>query len=303
MASVINREAWLEERRHGIGGSDAPVIMGVSPWKTILDLWLEKTGEYTLALEEDKERIYWGRVLEDIVAQEFVKRTGIRVRRCNRTLTHPKYKWMIGNVDRLLVGEKAGLEIKTTNTYAAGDWDNKIPDYYYPQVQHYIEVRQADFWWVAVLIGGQEFRTYKVLRDDTYIKELVEAEAEFWRLVEKKTPPPIDGSEAASEYLKRTYPRAEAGKIIELPFEAYELVLAYERLSEEEKNVQKAKEEAANKLKAMLGDAEIGIIHDKKVIWKNISSKRLDTKAIQKEFPEVYEKCLVESVNRRFQIR
>lgn len=298
----MDRTEWLKLRRQGIGGSDAPVIMGASPWKTVMDLWLEKTGEYTIE-DEDNERMYWGRILEDIVAQEFVRRTGIKVRKCNRLLTHPRHKWMIGSVDRLIVGEKAGLEIKTANTFAAEDWNGGIPEYYYPQVQHYIEVCQADYWWVAVLLGGQEFKTYKVLRDDAYIKDLVEAEMDFWRRVEEKIPPPIDGSKAAGEYLKRRYPKAEEGKTIELPFEAYELVLAYERLSEEEKKIQEAKEEAANKLKAMLGDAEVGNVYDRKVIWKNVSSKRLDTKAIQKLFPEAYEKCLVESVSRRFQVK
>lgn len=298
----MQRDEWLELRRQGIGGSDASAILGLNPWKTAMDVWLEKTGEFEDE-ERDNEKMYWGNVLEDIVAKEFSIRTGLRVRRRNAILKHKDRPFMIANVDRLIVGHKAGLECKTAGQYSAEDWAMGVPDYYIPQIQHYMAVTGYKAWYVAVLIGGQEFKYYKITRDNYFIRELIEAETEFWNMVETRTPPPIDGTKASSELIKRLYPEAEKGREIELPFEAFELIQQYERACEEEKRIQLIKDEAANKLKEMLGTAEKGSIHGRQVIWQNVVSKRLNTKALQKECPDIYEKYSQESIYRRFSIK
>ncbi len=297
------RTEWLELRRRGIGGSDAAAILGLNPWKTAMDVWLEKTGEFTEDEEPGNEKMYWGNVLEDIVAREFAARTGLKVRRRNAILKHKGYPFMIANVDRLVIGHKAGLECKTAGQYSADDWAMGVPDYYIPQVQHYMAVTGYKAWYVAVLIGGQEFRSYKITRDGQFIRELIEAESEFWNMVETRTPPPIDGTKASTELIKRLYPEAEKGKEVELPFEAFELIQQYERACEEEKRIQLIKDEAVNKLKDMLGTAEKGSIHGRTVIWQNVVSKRLDTKALQKEYPDIYERFVQESIYRRFSIK
>jgi len=297
------REEWLVLRRKGIGGSDAAAILGLNPWKTSMDVWLEKTGEFSADDEPDNEKMYWGNMLEDIVAREFMTRTGLKVRRRNAILQHRKHHFMIANVDRLVIGHKAGLECKTAGQYSADDWAMGVPDYYIPQVQHYMAVTGYKAWYVAVLIGGQEFKYYKIARDNYFIRQLIEAETEFWNLVETRIPPPIDGTKASTELVKKLYPEAEKGKEIELPFEAFELIQQYERACEEEKRAQLLKDEAANKLKNMLGTAEKGNIHGRAVFWQNVSSKRLNTKALQKECPDIYEKYAETSVYRRFSIK
>ncbi len=296
------RDEWLDLRRKGIGGSDAAAILGLNPWKTPMDVWLEKTGEF----EDDpgeNEKMYWGNVLEDIVAREFTARTGLKVRRRNAILKHKDRPFMIANVDRLVIGHKAGLECKTAGQYAAEDWEMGLPDYYMPQLQHYMAVTGYPVWYVAVLIGGQEFKYYKITRDDYFIRDLVQAEVEFWRLVETRTPPPVDGTKASTELIKKLYPEAEKGKEIQLPFEAFELIQQYERACEEEKQIQLLKDEAANRLKDMLGMAERGSIHGRQVIWQNVVSKRLNTKSLQKEYPDIYEQFAQESTYRRFSIK
>ena len=296
------RDEWLDLRRRGIGGSDAAAILGLNPWKTPMDVWLEKTGEFTRN-DEENEKMYWGTALEDVVAREFMTRTGLKVRRRNAILQHRKHRFMIANVDRLVIGHKAGLECKTAGQYSANNWAMGVPDYYMSQVQHYMAVTGYKAWYVAVLIGGQEFKYYKVTRDDSFIRELIQAEIEFWRLVEAKTPPPIDGTKASTELVKKLYPEAEKGKEIDLPFEAFELIQQYEQAYEEEKRINLIKDEAANRLKEMLGDAERGTIHGRTVIWQNVSSKRLNSKALQKEHPDIYEKYAEASVYRRFSIK
>ena len=295
------RDEWLQKRRQGIGGSDASVILGLNPWKTQMDLWLEKTGEFTE--DEDNEKMYWGRILEDIVAQEFSIRTGLKVRRKNAILQHKQHPFMLANVDRLVIGQKAGVECKNIGIRSAEHWEMGVPEYYQAQVQHYMAVTGYPVWYVAVLIGGQEFRYYKLTMDEQFIHELIQAEAEFWKLVETRTPPPLDGSKASTELVKRMYPEAEQGKEIELPFEAFELIQQYEQACEEEKQIQLKKDEAANKLKNMLGTAERGSIHGRQVIWQNTVSKRLNTKALEKAHPEIYDEFLKESVYRRFSIK
>ncbi len=300
--SDMEKEEWLEHRKQGIGGSDAAAILGMNPWRTPMDVWLEKTGEFTRN-DEENEKMYWGTVLEDIVAREFMARTGLKVRRRNAILKHKQYPFMIANVDRLVVGQSAGLECKTAGQYSADNWAVGVPDYYIPQVQHYMAVTGHKVWYVAVLIGGQEFKYYKVARDDSFIRELIQAETAFWKLVEERTPPPIDGTSASTELIKKLYPEAEKGKEIELPFEAFELIQQYEQACEEEKRIQLIKSEATNRLKDMLGTAEKGSIHGRQVIWQNVTSKRLDSKALQKEHPEIYGRFVRESIYRRFSIR
>jgi len=300
--SDMEKEEWLEHRKQGIGGSDAAAILGMNPWKSPMDVWLEKTGEFTRN-DEENEKMYWGTVLEDIVAREFMTRTGLKVRRRNAILKHKQYPFMIANVDRLVVGQSAGLECKTAGQYSADNWAVGVPDYYIPQVQHYMAVTGHKVWYVAVLIGGQEFKYYKVARDDSFIRELIQAETAFWKLVEERTPPPIDGTSASTELIKKLYPEAEKGKEIELPFEAFELIQQYEQACEEEKRIQLIKSEATNRLKDMLGTAEKGTIHGRQVIWQNVTSKRLDSKTLQKEHPEIYERYVRESIYRRFSIK
>lgn len=293
---------WLRLRRNGIGGSDAAAILGMSPWKSPMDVWLEKTGEFTRD-DEDNEKMYWGTVLEAVVAEEFTRRTGVKTRRRNAMLQSRKHPFMIANVDRLVVGEPAGLECKTTGLYNVDDWRIGIPEYYFPQVQHYMAVTGYPVWYVAVLIGGQEYKHYEVPRDDGFIRELVAAERDFWRRVTEKVPPPIDGTKASTELLTRLYPEAEEGTEIELPLDALALIIQYEEACRQEKEIQCVKNEAANKLKDMLGSHERGFIHDRQVIWKNVVSRRLDTKALQNEDPDIYQRFAQESVCRRFYIK
>lgn len=142
--SAMSRNDWLEHRRHGIGGSDAAVIMGVSPWKSLMDLWLEKTGQYVEGI--DSESMYWGRVLEDVIAKEFAIRNKLKIRRVNAILQHPDHPYMIANVDRVIVGRKEGLEIKTGHEFSSQHWENGVPAYYYAQVQHYMAVTGFKLW-------------------------------------------------------------------------------------------------------------------------------------------------------------
>ncbi|MFM0042150.1 YqaJ viral recombinase family nuclease [Paraburkholderia sediminicola] len=206
------REVWLEVRKNGIGGSDAAAAVGLSPYQSALELWLVKTGRDADLRQPDAddttEPVYWGTLLEPIVAASYTKQTGNRVRRVNAVLQHPTIPWMLANIDREIVGVPTVqiLECKTAGEFGARLWRDGVPEYVTLQIQHQLAVtgkRAAD---VAVLLCGQALEVHRIERDDELIARLVELEAAFWRYVETDTPPPADGSESADRALRCLYP-------------------------------------------------------------------------------------------------
>ncbi|WP_378210045.1 YqaJ viral recombinase family nuclease [Anoxybacteroides rupiense] len=300
----MSHEEWLEARRKGIGGSDAAAIAGLNKWKSPVAVYLEKIGQ---APEESvsSEAAYWGTMLEDVVAQEFSKRTGLKVRRKNAILQHPEHPFMLANIDRLIVGEKAGLECKTASEYLKDEWkDDEIPTQYLIQCQHYMAVTGYDAWWIAVLIGGNKFVYKKIERDEDIIQYLIQIESDFWNNhVLKKNPPMFDGSEASSELLKTLYPAAKFNEDIELPPDAAALISEYEQAKQEEEEAAARRKEAENQLKAMLGDYEKAFAGERIVTWKNVCSSRVDSKLLKEKYPEIYREVARESVSRRFSIK
>lgn len=297
------REDWLKWRKRGIGGSDAAAIAGLNRWKSPLMVYLDKTGQ--IEDQEPGEAAYWGTVLEDVVADEFAKRTGLTVRRRNVILQSPDHDWMLANVDRVIVGRHEGLEAKTTSAYKADEWgEGKAPTQYIIQAQHYMAVTGFDAWHLAVLIGGQKFLHLKIDRDEELIDYLVQIESAFWHdHILANTPPAMDGSEASGDLLDRLYPESKPETVIELPPAAEDLVSAFETAKDEEKAAALRKDEAANKLKALLGDCEAGWAGSKKVSWKTVVSNRVDSKALQTKHPTVYAEVCKPSMSRRFEVK
>lgn len=212
---------------------------------------------------------------------------------------------MLANVDRLVVGERAGLECKTTSAYNSREWDadtGKLPDMYALQCQHYMAVTGYEWWYMAVLIGGQRFLNFAVQRDDELVEQLVRIEREFWQLVEDETPPPMDGSEASADLLNTLYPDSD-GEIIYLPEEAAELIDLRDMWAEQERDAVDRRREAENKLKEMLGEHEAGIRGERRVSWKSVTRTSLDSKRLKADKPELYEEYCKESTSRRFSIK
>ncbi|HAA3503588.1 TPA_asm: hypothetical protein GEI81_16165, partial [Listeria monocytogenes] len=182
LASVkdMNRTQWLLTRRLGIGGSDAGIIMGLNQYKTAFELWLDKTDQ-VLPDESAGEAAYWGNQMEEVVAKEFEKRTGKKVRRSNMMYQHSEHDFMLANVDRFVVGEDAILECKTASAYLAKEWEaDEVPATYLVQIQHYLAVTGKSKAYVAVLIGGNKFIWKEIERDDELINQIIAFELDFW---------------------------------------------------------------------------------------------------------------------------
>ncbi|VWD42573.1 putative phage-related protein [Burkholderia contaminans] len=210
----LSRDDWLAVRRTGIGGSDAAAAVGLNPYMSALELWLEKTGRADglprPSPDDTTSPTYWGTLLEPIVAASYTKQTGNRVRRINAVLRHPTIHWMLANLDREVVGvpDVQILECKTAGEFGSRLWRQGVPEYVQVQVMHQLAVTGKQAAHVAVLLCGQALEVHRIERDDALIARLVELEAAFWRYVETDTPPPADGSESADRALRCLYPGA-----------------------------------------------------------------------------------------------
>lgn len=284
-----DHEKWLAVRNMGIGGSDASVIMGLNSYKSPYQLWLEKIGE---AAPEDltgNPFVYWGQKNEPNIADWFNEETGKKVQRLG-TLRNKEYPFMIANVDRTVIGENAGLEIKTAGAPQYKKWKgDEIPDAYYCQCLHYMAVTGADYWYIAVLLGGNDAKWKRIERNEEDIKALIEKEKEFWNLVETKTPPPVDGSMSCGNALKWRY-KGDPESETMLPVEAEELINELDKDAEVEKALKESIQLKKNKLMEMLGDFEVGRIGDRKVTWKVTKGREsISLSRIKKEDKGSYE--------------
>ena len=300
----MDKLEWLKERQRGIGGSDVGAILGVNKWKTPFEVYLEKTEEIT-EVKETSEAAYWGTELEELVAKEFSKRTGKKVRRDSRHLVHPKYPFMVANIDRRVVGENAILECKTANQFLAKEWkDDEIPASYILQCQHYMSVTGAEKCYIACLIGGQRFIYKEIPRDNELIEMIIAAEKEFWEEhVMKRIPPALDGSSAAEKYLKERYSNPTPYSEINLKSECKDMINEYLQLKENIKALETRLKEIENNIKNELADNEKGYVGNYEVNWMPVTSSRVDSKLLKSKYPDIYKDVCKESTYRKFGIK
>jgi putative phage-type endonuclease len=274
-------EQWLEERRKRIGGSDASAIIGMNKYSSAYTVWADKLGK--IPPKEDNEAMRLGRDLEEYVAKRFTEETGKRVRRENNILINPDLPFAHANVDRMIIGEDAGFEAKTTSVLNLKRFKNgEFPDEYYTQCMHYLAVTGCKKWYLGVLVLGVEFKWFVIERDEDEINALMEAEADFWKYVESCNAPMVDGSNSTSETLKNIYPESN-GETVSLM--AYENDLKqYMTLSSLLDDVKKQKEEIANRIKAFMGEASKGETGKFKVSWSSYERTSFDHKKFAKDY-------------------
>lgn len=298
----MDRNQWLKERQRGLGGSDCGTILGVNKWKSPFQLYLEKTGEYVE--EIDNEFIYFGNLLEDLVAEEFSKRSGKKVRRNNHMLVHPEYDFMFANLDRVVVGERALLECKTTSAYNKDQWEgDNVPATYLCQVQHYLAVTGYEKAYIAVLIGGNNFVWKEIPRDEELIEMIIEREKDFWENhVLANVAPPIDGSQAAEDLLKKLYPD-DNGETIMLTQEEDKLINALEQVKSELKDLETMKKRYENQLKMKLEESTFGVTSKFELSYKSQIRNTIDSKRLREEMPDIATKYTKESKTRVLRIK
>lgn len=275
-------EVWLSHRQKSIGGSDAPSIIGLNPYSSAYTVWADKLGK--LPPKEDNEAMRLGRDLEDYVAKRFTEASGKKVRRENNIIINPDFPFAHANVDRMIVGEDAGLECKTTSILNVKRFKNgEYPPTYYVQCVHYMMVTGAKKWYLAVLVLGQGFYWYEIERDEEEIAALAKSEEEFWKLVESKEAPEVDGSESTTNTLTTIY--ADSNNTTVDLF-AYDSTLKqYLAVSKQIKELESVKDNLANQVKAYMQTAGKGESANHKVSWVTASRNTFDTKAFIADHP------------------
>ena len=277
-------EEWLDHRRKSIGGSDASAILGMNAYSSPYTVWADKVGK--LPPKEDNEAMRLGRDLEDYVAKRFTEKTGKKVRKENNILINPDIPFAHANVDRMIVGEDAGFEAKTTSALNTKKFKNgEYPENYYCQCVHYLMVTGCKRWYLGVLVLGVGFMDFVIERDEGEIEALRKSEEDFWNYVKENTPPMADGSKSTTETLQTIYPESN-GNFVSLM--AYESDLnQYMTLSSLLDDVKKQKEEVANKIKAFMGEASKGESNKFKVSWTSSVRSTFDHKKFAEDNPNI----------------
>ena len=255
----------LEERRTGIGGSDAATVLGINPFTTTYELYLDKLGE---APPEDenflKEARYWGSVLEQPVSDRYAEETGYKIQKANNIIRSKEYPFMLANIDRKVVGEDRRIGFEAKTAARPEGWgesgSNEIPPYIMCQVQHYLAVTGYDHWDLAVLIGNRDYRSYRINPIESIIEQLIEAEQEFWDRVQNRVAPEPDWQSASTtRFLKNFYPGTN-GQVIELPEIAEKYHAIQKEATEQAKLFQGVIDGCKNRIAMFMGEAAIGIL-------------------------------------------
>jgi len=278
----------------GIGGSDIPAIIGVNPYKTAYQLWLEKTGQAPAT--QDNKYMRAGRKLEQVVAEFFSEETAAKVIPSPGPVLIDG--WMRASVDRLYIRnpqEQEILECKTTQK------THDVPDpAWLAQLHWYFHLLKKNHGAIAWLEKGVDFKYYFIDADEDFIRYITQLAHEFWfkNVLEKIRPEPQNLGDV--ELMFRT---ATTGKVIEVQEleEVHEKIIT---LKEQKKAIEEELEQLEEKVKVIMKDAEIVTIGGRPAFsWKNTKPfLRLDTEAIKKEAPELYEKFGKETIQRRFYV-
>ncbi|MBZ9566118.1 YqaJ viral recombinase family protein [Modicisalibacter tunisiensis] len=291
---ALDRKAWLSIRQSGIGSSDAAAAVGLHPYKSPLELWLEKTGRQPETTDPAPEAqltspLHWGQVLEPLVAEHYARHTGHRVQRVNAILQHVEHPWMLANLDREIVGNDAVqiLECKTAGLHGARLWRSGVPEYVQLQVMHQLAVTGQQAADVAVLLGGHELQIHRIERDEAMIAQLIALERQFWDCVERDTPPPADGSESADQALRSLFPQDD-GETVDFSLDVG-LSQAFVDLQRVRQTLEDAKKEELrlkHRLQQAMGTATLATFPSGSLSWKQTApATRLDTRALQQDHP------------------
>lgn len=298
----LTHEEWLRYRKRGIGGSDAGAVCGVNPYRSALEVYLDKTSENVME-KADNEAMRQGRELEDYVARRFMEATGKKVRRVNAMFYDEKHPFMLADVDRMVIGESAGLECKTASPYAASQWeDGKIPPSYLAQCRHYMSVMGTQAWYIAVLIYGTEFKYYRIEREQQELDRLIRTEENFWNgHVLTGIMPPPDGSESDDRAILGYFGRPDGSHIRLEGFD--EKLHRREELNGIIGQMETEKRQIEQELKLYMGNAETAENENYRVSWKTYQSIRLDEKRLKEEAPDIFREYKKETCGRRFTVK
>jgi putative phage-type endonuclease len=274
----LSRKEFLEARRAGIGSSDVAPILGLSPWKSALSVYLDKIGESADQPMTPPQE--WGVRAEPMIAAAIIDKYGWELSK-PLTMKHRSFGFLIASPDRM-TDKGDVIEIKTARTDDGwGEAETAdVPEHYWLQVQHQLEVADADTCWVFVLIGSSDFRRYRVQRDPGYLPAVIEPLAEFWESVQSRTPMEPDWSSPLALRSVERLHKHRAGDRVALSAEAARLASEYERLGEEAKAIEEQRGTVKARLIHAMGGAEFGMLPDgRSIVRRSVEREAYTVKA------------------------
>jgi len=297
-------------RRLGIGGSDIAAIVGISRWATPLDVYLEKIStedpyeeEGSLIGPNPKE---WGNIMEPIIIKQFETIQGVSCITGLDVFVHPQYDYMRANIDAKVVGENAILECKTAGQYASKEWSSlggdNIPEPYLLQCAYYAEIVDVSKVYIAVLIGGNDFRIYHYERNPKLGQLVLDKAHNFWNNhVLKRIPPEPINLEDACKLWRDTLSDnvKEISPDVELIIKDLRALKAQEKVIRELYNEKQAQICAFMQEDIAIKDAYGQLL----LTWKPQISNRFDSTRFKADHPEMYALYTKTMQSRVFKLR
>lgn len=296
--AAMSREAWLEERRKALGGSDVGAILGLNPYKGPVAVWADKLGK--VDDQTDNEAMRQGRDLEAYVAERFAEASGLQVQRYNYLLRDEE-NHIAGNIDRRVVGQKAGLECKTASALSESRFKGGVfPQSYYAQCCTYMAITGWTRWYLAVLVLGRSLTIYQmttiegdpcpewaessVYVDPAELQTIRDVARNWWETyVATETMPPPDGSASTTDTLTTIY-RGGGG---EMKLMREGDLDAYFSLRDQIDNLQAQADAIKQACMADMGDAEKATCGQYSIVWKPQQRRTLDAKRLAKDHPGI----------------
>lgn len=305
-----SRTGWLAARKNGLGASDTAAVLGVDPWKTPLDVYLDKISPDSRD-ESVSEAAEWGSVIEAVVARQVAKRHPDlgKLTPTPGLCAHPEHPWLLATPDRLLIdrdtGTEALLEIKTTDSRNKPQWADAPPDRVQVQVQQQLAVTGLQVAYVAVLFGGREMPApIRITRDETVIDLIIEHGGAFWRdHVEARIPPEARAGDGGT--LTDLYPGDTDLEALVADEHLAGLISQRRTIKALDQENTELLERLDNQIKQAMGDHTTVVDDDGKVLatWKPGSSTRIDTKRLKADHPDLAEQYATTTTTRTFRLK
>ena len=306
-------------RPQGIGGTDIAAILGLSPYKTPLQLWVEKVGESNLA-QRDAIHLRFGQHLEPFVASEYERVTGLHTYIPSGPIFHSEHGFMFASIDRLVTREPVStslapqlkdvdrlLECKTSSVFSRQGWGepgtDQVPTHYLLQCAWYMAVSDCNRIDLAVMIGNSELRIFEIRRDLRLESLMLEQAQRFWydNVLANEPPEPRNAVDAQT-----LFPIDEPDSRIDADDETLECIERLATASAQATQAANEVDELKGQLMARMGRAQ-EITHNGCVLatWKNTRpTRRLDTAALRSAHPDIAEEFTTTGATcRRFVLR
>lgn len=299
----MNNEQFLIERQKGIGGSDVAAIMGLSPWKTPLDIYLEKKTpvslEDSLDQEIDKPQLARGRRCEKYILEEYSDKTGYMLTP-GRLVLHPDYPILRGNIDAFVEGNKGIIVEAKSVGGSPASWDNEIPIYYKTQVAFYAMITNCDMVDVPVLFDRWQYACFSYYRDPIFEESILQSCLDFWEnhILKDNPPPPTNLKDIQS-----LYPKSEP-KGYEVTKEIHEYLVSLSSIKREMLILSDRQDKYKLHIMEYMKESDT-LLDGENILatWKNQNRSILDTDRLKKEHPELIDKYKKDQTIRVFKLK